>query len=113
MKKYGWIIILLRMVLYFSSCIHTDTKTLLRGLNVIEKVEIQNLEIPISETKERHIYNEEDDEKNRFLQFLNDEIPLVGYDVYTNPPETVYASEIYMGDSENNLMPDKYCVTDI
>ncbi len=113
MKKYGWIIILLRMVLYFSSYIHTDTKTLLRGLNVIEKVEIQNLEIPISETKERHIYNEEDDEKNRFLQFLNDEIPLVGYDVYTNPPETVYASEIYMGDSENNLMPDKYCVTDM
>ncbi|MEH2954811.1 hypothetical protein VV089_17775 [Candidatus Merdisoma sp. JLR.KK011] len=77
MKKCGWIIILLGMVLYFSSCIHTDTKTLLRGLNVIEKVEVQNLEIPISETKERHIYNEEDDEKNRFLQFLNDEIPLV------------------------------------
>lgn len=69
MKKYVWIIILLRMVLYFSSCIHTDTKTLLRGLNVIEKVEIQNLEIPISETKERHIYNEEDDEKIDFFNF--------------------------------------------
>ena len=113
MKNQNLIILLLVIVLSLIGCSHEEVKIVSGGVALFDKVEIQNLEEPKPEARERHIYNKNDEQKNRFLQFLNDEIPIVEYNVYKYPSETVYASEIYMGDSEGNLMPDMYYVLDM
>ena len=113
MKNQNLIILLLVIVLSLTGCGHEEVKIVSGGAALFDKVEIQNFEEAKPEARERHIYNKNDEQKNRFLQFLNDEIPIVDYDVDNYPLETVYASEIYMGDSEGNLMPDMYYVLDM
>ena len=113
MKNQNFIILLLIIVLSLTGCSHEEVKIVSGGAALFDKVEIQNLEEAKPEARERHIYNKNDEQKNRFLQFLNDEIPLVDYDVDNYPPETVYASEIFLDVHERNCMPNIYYVLDM
>ncbi len=113
MKRQRLIILLLVIVLSLTGCGHEEVKIVSGGVALFDKVEIQNLEEAKPEARERHIYNKNDEQKNRFLQFLNDEIPIVDYDVDNYPPETVYASEIFLDVRERNCMPNMYYVLDM
>ena len=113
MKRQRLIILLLVIVLSLIGCSHEEVKIVSGGAALFDKVEIQNLEEAKPEARERHIYNKNDEQKNRFLQFLNDEIPIVDYDVDNYPPETVYASEIFLDVRERNCMPNMYYVLDM
>ena len=113
MKRQRIIILLLIIVLSLIGCSHEEVKIVSGGAALFDKVEIQNLEEAKPEARERHIYNKNDEQKNRFLQFLNDEIPIVDYDVDNYPPETVYASEIFLDVRERNCMPNMYYVLDM
>lgn len=113
MKRQRIIILLLVIVLSLTGCSHEEVKIVSGGAALFDKVEIQNFEEAKPEARERHIYNKNDEQKNRFLQFLNDEIPLVDYDVDNYPPETVYASEIFLDVHERNCMPNMYYVLDM
>ena len=113
MKNQNLIILLLVIVLSLTGCSHKEVRSVSGGAALFDKVEIQNPEEAKPEARERHIYNKNDEQKNRFLQFLNDEIPLVDYDVDNYPPETVYASEIFLDVHERNCMPNMYYVLDM
>lgn len=54
------------------------------------------------EPRERHTYNASDPDKNLFLQFINDEIPLINYE----GKGVVYYSEL-------NAYEDIYCIVDM
>ena len=80
MQKKLFLILLALLLLPLSACKNTDDisnytdETTVHAEYSFEEMD-SFLDIP----KERHTYNAEDSDKNLFLQFLHDEIPIVDY----------------------------------
>ncbi|MEH2957284.1 hypothetical protein [Candidatus Merdisoma sp. JLR.KK006] len=124
MNRVILIIVLLIFSIKATGCVPDKSGTALSKMNKGCYVEIdallemnesnctsENDRIDDTQVKERHIYNENNPDKNLFLQFLHDEIPITHYPYEwiegTTIYKTLYFSEII---DEFGFYPELYMV---